>query len=135
MNTQQDELCTRVLSAIAWADGQLSHEEMGKVVDLVDQLDYLDRARMQEILFTPTSFTSLDAIKTLEPKARIRLLHDAYLVASQFGRLADAERQIVRDIASTIVDLQRWEEVESCLRSYADYEEKSRRLWGTTHLG
>ena len=49
MKQEDGEVCVRVLACIAWADGNLSEEEMASVVDLVDRLDYVDRSMIQEI--------------------------------------------------------------------------------------
>lgn len=122
MNTEQADLCARVLSSIAWSDGELSNEEMSRVVDLICLFDYLERPRIQEILMTPSSLAAVDAIQDLPRHARIRLLHDAYLVASCSGRIGLSEQAPLKQIVETVVTGKSWEEIDSCLRCYSEYE-------------
>ncbi len=135
MNQQDGELCVRVLSCIAWADGELSEEEMGSVVDVVDRLDYADRSVIQEILATTTRFTFLDKVSRLDRTLRIRLLHDGYAVADYCGGVSDPEREIMKQIAATLVDAARWPEAEASLEAWVAYERAARKVWGWTHLG
>ena len=134
MNEKDGEICVRVLSCIAWADGELTEEEMASVVDIVDRLDYVDRSLIQEILMTPARFTFLDKVVNLSRGARVRLLHDCYVLADYCGGVSEPEREIVRAIALTVVDNAKWENAEGSLQAWVDYEKKARRVWGWTHL-
>jgi uncharacterized tellurite resistance protein B-like protein len=127
-------MCVRVLCAVAWADGSVNHDEMERVVDLVAQLDYVDAPVVQEMLAIPRRFSDLDRVKGLDRNTRLRLLHDAYLVASLTDTLGEPERAVLQQLASTVVPEDRWPQVEECLRAYADYERRCRTLWGVTHL-
>lgn len=135
MNTKQDELCVDVLAAIAWADGQVSEAEMERTMDLIERMEYVDRPRIQEILFVPHNAPSVSRLETLERKTRVRLLHDAYLLAEYCEGVGEEERAVVRTIASTIVPEDRWPEVHRCLKAYVDYERSAEALWGVTHIG
>jgi tellurite resistance protein len=135
LTNEQGELCVRTLAAIAWTDDHLDDEEMDRIIRLVNQLEYLDASQVQEILHMPVRLTFLDRIKTLDRAVRIRLLHDAYLVASYTGTVGDGEKKMIQDLAATVVAPERWEEVEACLESYAAYERRCQPLWGVTHLG
>jgi len=85
MNTKEDQLCMDVLAAIAWADGEVSVAEAEKVVDLIDRMEYVDHHRVQEAMFVPHNAPSVAQLGTLEKKMRVRLLHDAYVVAEFCG--------------------------------------------------
>ena len=135
MNTKEDQLCMDVLAAIAWADGEVSVAEAEKVVDLIDRMEYVDHHRVQEAMFVPHNAPSVAQLGTLEKKMRVRLLHDAYVVAEFCGGVDAAELEIVRTLAGTLVAAERWPEVLACLKAYADYERAAVRLWGVTHLG
>lgn len=135
MNTKEDQLCMDVLAAIAWADGEVSVAEAEKVVDLIDRMEYVDHHRVQEAMFVPHNAPSVAQLGTLEQKMRVRLLHDAYVVAEFCGGVDAAELEIVKTLAGTVVDPERWPEVLACLKAYADYEHAAARLWGVTHLG
>jgi|GEM_PF-1947335 len=135
MEQQHGELCVRVLSCVAWADGSLSEEEMSAVVDVVDRLDYVDRSTIQDILMTTTRFTFLDKITALDRKVRIRLLHDCYTVAEYCGGISDPEREIIRAIAVSIVDAKKLPDAEAALDAWVAYEMKARKVFGWTHLG
>ncbi|HYN39504.1 MAG TPA: hypothetical protein VES39_09635 [Rhodospirillales bacterium] len=134
MRPEQGEMCVRVLSAIAWSDGQVTDDEMERVVDLVCQLDYVDRSMVQEILHMPTGFVQLEDVRALDRNSRIRLLHDAYMVAVQDGPVDEQQRAILAQIAETVVPTASWDKVDACLATYVDYESKCRGLWGITHL-
>jgi len=135
MNTKQDELCVDVLAAIAWADGEVSETELDKAIDLIDRMEYVDRPRLQEILVIPHNMPSTAKLETLDRKTRVRLLHDAYLLAAYCGGVDTEELELLRGIAATILPESRWEEAEGCLKAYADYERRCDTLWGVTHLG
>ncbi len=134
MTPEEGELCARVLASIAWADGTLTEEEMATVVDLVDKFEYVEKPKIQEILFVGSNFAFLERVAQLDRKLRLRLLHDAYVVANFDHTGTEAELSIVRAIAGTVVAPQKWPDVEKCLRTYADYEKQSIKLWGATHL-
>jgi tellurite resistance protein len=134
MKADQGDLCVRVLSAIAWSDGEVTDDEMDKVLDVVMQLDYADGPRVQELLQIPTRFNHMDAIRALDRNTRLRLLHDGYLVAVQDKPLDEPERDILQQIAGCVIEGKNWEDVEACLDAYAKYEARCRRLWGLTHL-
>ncbi len=134
MRPEQGEMCVRVLSAVAWSDGQVTDDEMEKVVHLVCQLDYIDRSQVQEILHMPTSFVQIEDVRALGRDGRIRLLHDAYMVAVQDGPVDEHQQAILAQIAETVVPGASWEKVDTCLATYVDYETKCRGLWGITHL-
>jgi uncharacterized tellurite resistance protein B-like protein len=134
MNQQDGELCVRVLSCVAWADGSLSEEEMAAVVDVVDRLDYVDRSTIQDILMATTRFTFLDKVTALDRKVRIRLLHDCYTVADYCGGVTDAEREIIRSLAVSIVDPKKLPDAEAALEAWVAYEAKARKVFGWTHL-
>jgi uncharacterized tellurite resistance protein B-like protein len=134
MNPEDGELCVRVLGAVAWADGTVTDEEMGRVVDLVTQLDYVEAPHVQEIVAIPRRLTELDKVRQLEKHTRLRLLHDAFLVGAPEGILGEKEAEVVRDLAKTVVGEERWADVVACLRAYYDYETRCRKLWGVTHL-
>jgi uncharacterized tellurite resistance protein B-like protein len=134
MKSEDGVMCVRVLSAVAWADGELTDEEMGRVVDLVCQLEYADPPTVQEVLLIPRAFTELDRVQALDRNSRLRLLHDAYLVGNRDGELGLHEKEIIQQLAGTIIGGDRWQEVEDCLRVYADYERRCQKLWGVTHL-
>lgn len=134
MNEKDGEICVRVLACVAWADGELTEEEMASVVDIVDRLDYVDRSLIQEILMTPARFTFLDKVVNLSRGARVRLLHDCYVLADYCGGVSEQELEIVRAIALTVVDNPKWESAEASLQAWVDYEKKARRVWGWTHL-
>ena len=134
MNERDGEVCVRVLSCIAWADGQLSEEEMATVVDLVDRLDYVDRSLIQEILISPARFTFLDKVVELSRGARVRLLHDCYVLADYCDGVSDPELEIIRAIALTLIDNDKWDAAEASLQAWVDYEKKARKVWGWTHL-
>lgn len=131
---EQGEMCVRVFSAVAWSNGEVTDDEMERVVELVCQLDYVDPSKVQEILFLPTGFCQLEDVRALDRDSRLRLLHDAYLVALQDGPVDDQQRAILHQIAETVVPGAAWEKVDACLATYADYEAKCRGLWGITHL-
>ncbi len=135
MNKPDGELCVRVLSCMAWADGNLTEEEMAAVVDVVDRLDYVDRSTIQEILTTTTRFTFLDKITALDRKTRIRLLHDCYTVADYCGGISDPEREIIRAIAASVIDPKKLPDAEAALDAWVAYEAKARKVFGWTHLG
>ena len=135
MNTKEDQLCMDVLAAIAWADGEVSVAEAEKVIDLIDRMEYVDHHRVQEAMVVPHNAPSVAQLGTLEQKMRVRLLHDAYVVAEFCGGVDAAELEIVKTLAGTVVDPERWPEVLACLKAYADYEHAAARLWGVTHLG
>jgi uncharacterized tellurite resistance protein B-like protein len=135
MDADTGELCVRVICSVAWADGTVSDEEMGRIIDIVLQLDYVEAPRIQEILAIPCRFNEVERVRALDRNTRLRLLHDAYLVASLTEIMGESELAILRQIAATIVPENRWPDVESCLRAYADYERRCRGLWGVTHLG
>ena len=134
MNEKDGEVCVRVLSCVAWADGNLTEEEIASVVDVVDRLDYVDRPMVQEILLTPARFTFLDKVVELSRSARVRLLHDCYVVADYCGEVSDSEREIIRAIALTIIDDAKWDDAEASLQAWVAYEKKARKVWGWTHL-
>jgi uncharacterized tellurite resistance protein B-like protein len=134
MNQQDGELCVRVLCSVAWADGDLSEDEISSVIDIVDRLDYADRSLIQEILATPLQFKFLEKVKALEPKARVRLIHDCYVLADYCSGVGDPEREIIRTIAETLIDAKDWERAEESLRAWVEYETKARKVWGWTHL-
>lgn len=134
MNTPQEDFCVSVLAAVAWADGEVSEVEMMKVVDLIGQMDYADRPRVQEILFSPQYPPRASALAGLDRKLRIRLLHDAYIVADHCSGLEEAERAIVRAIAQSILPDASWDSVRACLEAYAAYQRKAESLFGLTHL-
>ena len=135
MNTKEDQLCMDVLAAIAWADGEVSVAEAGTLIDLIDRMEYVDHHRVQEAMFVPHNAPSVARLETLEHKMRVRLLHDAYIVAEFCGGADAAELEIVKTLAGTVVAPERWPEVLICLKAYADYERAAERLWGVTHLG
>lgn len=134
MDAKTGEMCVRVLCSIAWADGSVTDEEMGRIIDLVAQLDYVEAPLVQEMLAVPRQFSDLDRVQALDRNTRLRLLHDAYLMASVTDTLGEPELVVLRQLASTIVPEHRWPQVEECLRAYADYERRCRGLWGVTHL-
>ncbi len=135
MNTKQDELCVDVLAAIAWADSEVSEAELDKAIDLIDRMEYVDRPRLQEILVIPHNMPSSAKLETLDRKTRVRLLHDAYLLADYCGGVDTAELELLQAIAATILPESRWEEARECLEAYAKYEHRCDGLWGVTHLG
>lgn len=135
MNTKQDELCVDVLAAIAWADGEVSEVELDKAIDLIDRMEYVDRPRLQEILVIPHNMPSSAKLETLDRKTRVRLLHDAYLLADYCGGVDTAELELLQAIAATILPEARWAEARECLEAYAKYEHRCDGLWGVTHLG
>lgn len=124
-----------VLAAIAWADGEVSASEASTLVDLIDRMEYVDHHRVQETMFIPHNMPSKARLDTLSPRMRVRLLHDAYVVAEYCGGIQDVEREIIKALAATVVPPERWPEVEACLKRYVDYERSAERLWGVTHLG
>ena len=134
MNHQQGELCVRVLSCLAWADGNLSEEELASVVDLVDRLDYVDRSEIQDIFMTPTRFTFLEKVAELPRGARIRLVHDCYVLADYCDGASEPELEIIRAIANTIVSPDKWDDAQASLEAWVAYEKKARKVWGWTHL-
>lgn len=134
MNQQQGDLCVRVLSCIAWADGELSEEELASVVDIVDRLDYIDRSEIQNILINPTRFTFLNKVVELPRSVRVRLLHDSYVLAEYCGGVSEPELEIIRAIALSIVEPEKWEEAKASLESWVAYEKAARKVWGWTHL-
>lgn len=134
MNQQDGELCVRVLSCVAWADGHLSEEEMAAVIDMVDRLDYVERSIVQEILTSTTRFTFLEKVAALDRKTRIRLVHDCYCVADYCGGVSDPELDIIRSVAFTVVDPKRWEDARVSLEAWVAYEKAARKVWGWTHL-
>ena len=135
MNTPEDMVCMDVLAAIAWADGEVSTDEAGTVVDLIDRMDYVDHHRVQEAMLVPHNMPSKARLDGLSPRMRLRLLHDAYVVAEYCGGVQDAERELIKTLAAPLVAAERWPEVEACLKLYVDYERAAERLWGVTHLG
>lgn len=135
MNTPEDLICMDVLAAIAWADGEVSVAEASTLVDVIDRMDYVDRHRVQEIMFIPHNLPSRSRLDSLSPKTRVRLLHDAYLVAEYCGGIQQPERDIIKVLAATLLPAERWPDVEACLKLYVDYERAAERLWGLTHLG
>ena len=98
-------------------------------------MEYVDHHRVQEAMFVPHNVPSVSRLGTLEQKMRVRLLHDAYIVAEFCGGADAAELEIVKTLAGTVVAPERWPEVLACLKVYADYERAAERLWGVTHLG
>lgn len=134
MNQQQGDLCVRVLSCVAWADGELSEEELGSVVDLVDRLDYIDRSEIQDILINPTRFTFLNKVVELPKSTRVRLVHDCYVLADYCGGVSEPELEIIRAIALSIVEPDKWDEAQASLEAWAAYERAARKVWGWTHL-
>lgn len=135
MNTREDGICMNVLAAIAWADGEVSMEEAGTLIDLIARMEYVDSHRVQEAMEIPHNAPSSAQLEALDRKTRIRLLHDAYLVADYCGGADDAELAIIRTLAATVVPEARWPEAHECLKLYARFERASERLWGVTHLG
>lgn len=135
MKQEDGEVCVRVLACIAWADGNLSEEEMASVVDLVDRLDYVDRSMIQEILMNPTRFTFLDKVVELSRPARVRLVHDCYVLADYCGGISDPEREIIRAVALTIIENEQYDAAEESLAAWLAYEQKAKKVWGWTHLG
>ena len=134
MNAQEGELCVRVLCSIAWADGDLSEEEMASVVDAIDRFDYAERSMAQEILAIPLSYKFQSKVAELSRPARIRLLHDCYALADFCGGVSDPERDIIRSIALTVVDADKWDAAEASLQAWVEYEKLARKVWGWTHL-
>ena len=134
MNYDQGDLCVRVLSCVAWADGKLSVEELSSVVDLVDRLDYIDRSKIQDIFMTPVRFTFLDKIAALPRGARVRLIHDSYVLADYCGGASEPELEIIQAIAGTIIAPEKWPEALGSLEAWVAYERKARKVWGWTHL-
>ncbi|NBC13329.1 MAG: hypothetical protein GVY09_08285 [Gammaproteobacteria bacterium] len=134
MNQQHGDLCVRVLSCIAWADGELSEEELASVVDLVDRLDYIDRSEIQDILINPTRFTFLNKVVEMPRTTRVRLLHDGYVLADYCGGVSEPELEIIRAIALSIVEPEKWDEAKASLEAWVAYEKAARKVWGWTHL-
>ena len=135
MNTPEDVVCMDVLAAIAWADGEVNAAEAGTLVEVIDRMEYVDHHRVQETMFIPHNLPSRARLDLLSPKARVRLLHDAYVVAEYCGGIQEPEREIIMVLAATLLPEERWPEVEACLKLYVDYERAAERLWGLTHLG
>lgn len=134
MNQQEGELCLRVLCSVAWADGNLSEEEIASVIDIVDRLDYAERSLIQEVLATPLRFKFLEKVMELSRPARVRLLHDCYVLADYCGGVGEAELEIIKAIALTLIRPDQWEAAEDSLRAWVAYENKARKVWGWTHL-
>lgn len=135
MNSREDLLCMDVLAAIAWADGEVSASEASTLVDLITRMEYADSHRVQETMFVPHNAPSAAQLETLDRKTRIRLLHDAYLVADYCGGVDEEELAIIKKVAATILPEDRWPDVHACLQLYASFERASEKLWGVTHLG
>jgi hypothetical protein len=134
MNTPQEDFCVSVLGSVVWADGQVSEMEMDKMVDVIGQMEYADRPRLQEILLSPQYPPRASDLAGLERGLRIRLLHDAYIVADHCSGLEEAELAIVRTIAQSILPDASWDDVRACLEAYAAYQRKAQSLFGLTHL-
>ena len=134
MNHDQGDLCVRVLSCVAWADGNLSEEELASVVDLVDRLDYIDRSEIQDIFMTPVRFTFLDKIAALPRPARVRLVHDCFVLADYCGGASEPELEVIQAVANTIVPPDKWPDAQASLEAWVAYEKKARKVWGWTHL-
>lgn len=98
MSPEKTELCLEVLSAVAWADADLTVDEIARAVDLLEPMDYSHRHRIEEIFMLPRCLPAAARLQVLAPEERLRLLHDAGRVAECFKGLAPEEVLVLRDL-------------------------------------
>ncbi|MFC0134182.1 hypothetical protein CR105_11470 [Massilia eurypsychrophila] len=98
MSPENTELCLEVLSAVAWADAELTIEEIAKAVDLLEPMNYLPRHRIEEIFMLPRHLPHPARLRALAPEEYLRLLQDANHVAACFKGVAPEELHVLRTL-------------------------------------
>lgn len=102
MSPENTELCLEVLSAVAWADADLTVEEIARAVDLLEPMEYAHRHRIEEIFMLPRCLPVEARLQALSPDERLRLLRDANRVAECFEGLGHHEELVLRDLQARL---------------------------------
>ena len=98
MSPEKIELCLKVLSAVAWADSELSVDEIARAVDLLEPMDYADRHRIEEIFMMPHYLPAQAKLEILSPKERSRLMLNAHSVAMEFNGMSPHEAELLHTL-------------------------------------
>lgn len=102
MSPENIELCLEVLSAVAWADAELTIEEVACAVDLLEPMAYSPRHRIEEIFMMPRCLPSALRLRALSAEQHARLLRDAHHVAQCFKGVAPDELLVLRQLRSAL---------------------------------
>lgn len=95
MSDEKTELCLEVLSAVAWADADLSIDEVAKAVELLEPMDYANRHRIEEIFMMPRCLPPVKKLEMLSPDELLRLILDAHCVARHFKGILPHEMKLL----------------------------------------
>lgn len=96
MSPEKIELCLKVLSAVAWADSELSVDEIARAVDLLEPMDYADRHRIEEIFMMPHHLPAQAKLEILSPNERSQLMLNAHSVAMEFNGMSPHEAELLQ---------------------------------------
>lgn len=102
MKPESTELCLQVLSAVAWADAELTVEEIARAVDLLEPMNYAPRHRIEEIFMLPCMLPSAARLQMLAAEERLRLIQDAHQVAECFKGVTSEELAVLQSLQALL---------------------------------